>query len=117
MSNINYRKIYESYYGSIPKDSQGRTYEIHHIDGDRSNNTITNLLCVSIHDHYAIHYSQGDWWACYLIAQRMQIDPGLQRLLARKHARARVEQGTHNFQDKNAARNREIRKVSDISRL
>jgi hypothetical protein len=25
-----YRDIYEQYYGSIPIDSDGRTYEIHH---------------------------------------------------------------------------------------
>jgi len=26
-----YRKIYEQHYGPIPVDSDGRTYEIHHI--------------------------------------------------------------------------------------
>jgi hypothetical protein len=30
----NYRKIYENHNGIIPKDSDGRTYEIHHIDGN-----------------------------------------------------------------------------------
>jgi hypothetical protein len=33
-----YRKIYEQNYGHIPKDSAGRTYEIHHIDGNHKNN-------------------------------------------------------------------------------
>ena len=44
----NYRKLYESVHGKIPKDDLGRSYEIHHIDGDHSNNLIENLLCVSI---------------------------------------------------------------------
>ena len=32
---IDYRKIYEAHYGPIPKDSDGKTYEIHHLDGIR----------------------------------------------------------------------------------
>lgn len=57
-SSTNYRKIYEQHYGPIPKDSDGRTYEIHHIDGDHSNNDPSNLKCVSIQEHYDIHHSQ-----------------------------------------------------------
>lgn len=54
MTNI-YRKIYESHYGPIPIDETGRTYEIHHIDGNSENNDISNLKCVSIQEHYNIH--------------------------------------------------------------
>lgn len=74
-SKNHHRSIYESYYGSIPKDSLGRSYEIHHIDGDHSNNDLTNLKCVSIQEHYDIHYNQSDWGACLLIARRMEISP------------------------------------------
>jgi len=56
-NTTNYRKIYEQYYGPIPRDEQGRSYEIHHIDGNHSNNDPTNLKCVSIQEHYDIHYS------------------------------------------------------------
>lgn len=40
-----YRKIYENHFGPIPKDKDGRSYEIHHIDGNRKNNEISNLKC------------------------------------------------------------------------
>lgn len=55
---MNYRKIWESHYGKIPTDSKGRTFDIHHIDGNRKNNSIDNLACVSIEDHYKIHLKQ-----------------------------------------------------------
>lgn len=67
----NYRKIWESFNGPIPKDDDGRSYEIHHIDGNRDNNDISNLLCISIKNHYDIHYRQGDYGACVMIAKRM----------------------------------------------
>ena len=46
MSGSNYRKIYKNYYGVIPCDDSGRTYDIHHINGNRSNNNIDNLIAV-----------------------------------------------------------------------
>lgn len=68
-----YRKIWEHYHGIIPVDENGRTYEIHHIDGNRENNDINNLLCISIKEHYDIHYKQGDYGACVMIAKRMEL--------------------------------------------
>lgn len=91
----NYRKIYEHHYGPIPKDKEGRSYEIHHIDGNRNNNSIDNLLCVSIQEHYNIHYSQGDWTACLVMAGRMKISPQKKSELARKAQLILVEQGIH----------------------
>jgi len=55
---MNYRKLWEQTYGVIPKDKYGRTYDIHHIDGNRNNNSITNLICLSLEDHYKIHLKQ-----------------------------------------------------------
>lgn len=55
---MNYRKIWEQAYGPIPKDGDGRTYDIHHIDGNRKNNSIDNLICLTIEDHYKIHLKQ-----------------------------------------------------------
>lgn len=66
--SLNYRKIYEENNGPIPKG-----YEIHHIDGNRKNNDIENLICVSIEEHYNIHKSQGDWGACRKILKRMNM--------------------------------------------
>jgi hypothetical protein len=53
-----YRKIWEDVNGPIPVDGEGRTYHIHHIDGNRNNNSIENLQCVSIEEHYNIHLQQ-----------------------------------------------------------
>ena len=65
-NTTNYRKIYENHYGPIPKEENGRSYEIHHLDGNHHNNDPKNLKAVRIQEHYDIHYSQGDWSACLL---------------------------------------------------
>jgi len=70
-----YRVIYEQHHGPIPKDETGRTYEIHHIDGNNKNNDISNLKALTIQEHYDIHYKQGDWGACSKIAARMKLSP------------------------------------------
>lgn len=90
-----YRKIYENHHGPIPKDNEGRTYEIHHIDGDKQNNHPDNLKCVSIQEHYDIHYSQGDWGACYLIGVKMKLSPAQLSEVATKNNRKRITAGTH----------------------
>lgn len=66
-----YRKIWENANGAIPKDELGRSYEIHHIDGNRENNDLNNLKCVSIDEHFRIHYEQKDYAACNLIIDRL----------------------------------------------
>lgn len=78
-----HRKIYKEHYGLIPKDVNGRSYEIHHIDGDHSNNNISNLKCVSIEEHYKIHKSQGDIKACLIMAKRMKLSPEEKTQLAK----------------------------------
>ena len=132
-----HRRIWRQHYGPIPKDSDGRTYEIHHIDGDHTNNDITNLIALTIHEHYEIHFWQEDMGACFAIGSRMKMSPeelsdiarragsesyktqierGSFRLsdpdFARYHANKRVKNGTHNWQDKDAASARELKKVS-----
>ena len=90
-----YRKIYENHHGPIPRDNEGRTYEIHHIDGDKQNNHPDNLKCVSIQEHYDIHYSQGDWMACYRMAFRKKLSPEETAELSRKAQKEMVDNGTH----------------------
>lgn len=70
---MKYRKIWENAHGEIPKDRLGRPYEIHHIDGNRKNNDLSNLMCVSIEEHYQIHLNQGDYHAACMIAERLDI--------------------------------------------
>lgn len=67
-----YRKIYRNHHGLIPKDEFGHAFHIHHIDGDRNNNHIDNLIALSAQDHYDTHYAQGDWWACVRLLEKMK---------------------------------------------
>ena len=69
---MNYRKIWEKHYGVIPVDENGKTYEIHHIDGNRKNNDINNLVAISIKDHYEIHLKKGDYLAAHIINKRIK---------------------------------------------
>lgn len=62
-----YRKIYENHIGPIPIDVDGKSYDIHHIDGNHKNNNPSNLKAVTIREHYEIHHLQGDYGACYFI--------------------------------------------------
>lgn len=92
-----YRKIYEQHHGKIPLDSDGRTMEIHHIDGNRANNSIENLKLVTIQEHYQIHYDQSDWDACQAIALRMATPPETIAELSSKCQKEKVKNGTHPF--------------------
>lgn len=89
-----YRRIWEQHNGPIPKDEEGRSYEIHHIDGNRSNNHIDNLKCVSIQEHYDIHYQQKDYGACYFIALSMKKTPKEISEIISKSNKKRIENGT-----------------------
>jgi hypothetical protein len=105
-----YRKIYEQHYGPIPKDGDGRTYEIHHIDGDDSNNDPNNLVALTIQEHYDIHYAQGDLSACHMIAlrsgkspeelsriQKERVENGTHNWVGPESNQKRIDEGTHNF--------------------
>ena len=98
--NIDYRDVWIDHYGEIPVDSDGRTYEIHHIDGNRENNDITNLIALSLDDHYSIHKLQGDYSACLLMSvQRMNRTPEQISDDARQSILKRMSEGTAPFQD------------------
>lgn len=121
-----YRKLWIKYNGEIPKDENGISYEIHHLNSNPSDNRIENLVCVSIQEHFDIHYKNGEYKACELIAGRMK-NPNLgrkmnqewkdiqseiqkEKVLKGTHHllsgeiqsasnKKRVENGTHNFLD------------------
>lgn len=92
-----YRKIYENHFGKIPTDLTGRVYDIHHVDGDHSNNHFSNLIAVTIAEHYQIHYDQGDFGACFMMSKRMNISPEDLSLLAKLNFDKRIKDGTHPF--------------------
>lgn len=52
MANIDYRKYYEDYYGINIQDG----FVIHHIDGNRNNNRIDNLLMLPNELHARYHF-------------------------------------------------------------
>lgn len=45
-----HRVVWESIYGKIPRD-----HIIHHIDFNKNNNSIDNLLCLTKHEHRLLH--------------------------------------------------------------
>jgi hypothetical protein len=96
-SGNNYRKIYEAHHGPIPKDQDGRTYDIHHLDGNHSNNAIENLKAVTIQEHYEIHFSQGDYGGCLSMVARMKILPEEISRLSSLTQQKRVAAGTHHL--------------------
>jgi hypothetical protein len=96
-----YRKIWKSYYGEIPVDENNVRYEIHHIDGNRTNNDIANLVCISIEEHYKIHLEQGDWGAVRSILSRMNLSEDevkLKSLAASNQQKELLKRGEHNWQ-------------------
>ena len=109
----NYRKIYQNHFGLIPKEPDGRSYEIHHIDGNHSNNNPDNLKLVTIQEHYEIHYAQGDFGACVLIGKKMKKSPKELSELAKINVQKQIDSGTHPFQDKEKQREKAINQVKN----
>jgi HNH endonuclease len=107
----NYHKIYEENFGPIPVDSENRTYEIHHIDGNRNNNDPSNLKAVSIQEHYDIHYSQGDYGACWAIAKRMKLSSIKISELAALNNKNKLDKGIHHFQTRKDGTNLQTDRV------
>jgi hypothetical protein len=99
-----YRKIYLDHHGTIPIDENGVSFDIHHIDGDFNNNEISNLIAVSMREHFEIHYKQGDYGACWSISLRMGVSAeekaklnSLAGKIGGAKSRDRVKNGTHNL--------------------
>ena len=96
-----HRQIYKKFHGTIPKDSEGRSYEVHHIDGNHENNDIANLKAVSLQEHYDIHYQQGDYYACWMIARKLKVPPEELSRIAKLSADERVKNKTHHLLKEN----------------
>ena len=86
--STNYRKVFERYYQASLLDG----IDIHHIDGDHFNNEPSNLQAVTLEEHYNIHKSQNDYYACVMIAQRMKIKPDDWVEMAKANGKKSAEQ-------------------------
>ena len=114
--NYDYRKIYRETYGDVPIDEDGRSYDIHHKDGDHTNSDPSNLIAIPIQEHYNIHYAQGDYGACWSISQRLKLTPEEISKLNSLFAKERVKDGTHHWLTDEHAKNvseRIARSVAD----
>ena len=52
---MNYRRLYQKHYGIIIPAS----FDIHHIDRNRENNDIKNLLLLPAKTHHILHFCGG----------------------------------------------------------
>lgn len=94
---MHYRKVWEIAYGKIPDG-----LEIHHIDGNHSNNELVNLKLVTLQEHLDIHKSQGDYGAVQAIMIRMEsYDRKEIAKLASLSQKNLIENRKHNFQKLN----------------
>lgn len=75
MSLKQHQRVWVKHHGAIPRDEAGRSYEIHHRNGDHDDNRIENLQCVTIAEHFQIHFDQGDLCAAAAVLTRMGADP------------------------------------------
>jgi hypothetical protein len=95
-----YRKIWEKVNGPIPKEPNGRSYDIHHIDGCHENNNIDNLMCITRQEHYDIHYAQGDFKACQLLAIRLKYTPEKLSEIASLASKKAIKEGIKDENEK-----------------
>lgn len=109
----NYRKIFINHHGPIPVDQDGRKYDIHHIDGNHSNNNPSNLKAVPLQEHYDIHFSQGDFAACRAIAMRLKLNKEQISEIARKAALQRLATGNHPFLTPNFSKEVQRKRVEN----
>lgn len=108
-----YRNIYKQHHGSIPREENGRSYEIHHIDGDHTNNNINNLVAVTLQEHYDIHYANGDFRACQLMSAKLNKAPEEIKELHKLSIRKMIDDKTFNFCDGDIARRLNKRLLDD----
>jgi hypothetical protein len=63
----NHRKVWEEIYGKVPNGCC-----IHHINGNKHDNRIDNLVCLTYSQHNKIHSKNRRVWNRGLIAQKNQ---------------------------------------------
>ena len=107
------RRIYEKYYGKIPKEENGRSYHIHHVDGNSENNDPSNLVAVSLKEHYEIHLKQKDFGAAHILSKLLKTSHEEMSKLSTLQNLKRVENGTHPFLGGKIAKETQLRRVEE----
>lgn len=106
MKRIDYRLLWEKAHRCCLLPG----VEIHHINGNRSDNRLENLKPVTLEEHLEIHLSQNDYYACALIISRMNADKTNISNLMSRHQLKLIEENKHNFQRMSRKRRTEISK-------
>jgi hypothetical protein len=92
-----HRRIYREHYGPIPREPSGKSYHIHHIDGDHTNNDPKNLVALTAREHFDRHYAQGDYQAALRLAENIHLTYNEQSELATLANHKRIAEGRHNW--------------------
>ena len=112
-----YREVWEDHYGEIPKEPNGRSYHIHHINGDHDDNRIENLVAVTGSEHTKIHiqekmangthHFQSSEFQSAVNNKKVKngthpfVGGTIQRMIAHATNEKRLANGTHHFLDHN----------------
>ena len=110
-----YRKVWQQHHNA----SLLPGIEIHHIDGDHSNNDAKNLLAVTIEEHLEIHLSQKDWGAVQAIRMRMELTAENRQQIkemASLTQKELLQNGNHNWQLSPEERSKVSRKAGEYTR-
>lgn len=94
-----YREIYKNHFGPIPKGPDGKSFHIHHKDGNHSNNSPDNLEALSVYEHYEAHKANEDWHACLLLSEEMDLSQEEKSTMASISNLKRMSEGKHHFLD------------------
>jgi rubrerythrin len=93
--------VWIDHHGELPRDSNGNLLDIHHINGDHSDNRIENMKAVTRAEHQRIHAMEffektgkHKWHTFVDISERNK-----------KSAQTRLNSGKHNLVINNPAKN------------
>ena len=113
-NDVPHRRAFKQATGRSPKAG----YHIHHIDGNWANNDPTNLQELTPLEHYQVHKSQGDWYACMRLAPLTQISLEEIKQIQHLHGQRCVEKkvGIHSDNWDGAAHRAKIWKESPPGR-